>query len=148
VTALLAAPMLLSALAAGLVIGMFQAATQINEMTLSFIPKLLVLAGAEHSPSVAHPRLGNCRGDQLCAPRDFSSFACASRYDSVCVTDDCTGGLRSGHGVRDGSCVRGVSPSQRGRSGVAGRLAPASISGAKRPSTPCEWLICVHLSAA
>jgi len=46
VTALLAAPMLLSALAAGLIIGMFQAATQINEMTLSFIPKLLVLAAA------------------------------------------------------------------------------------------------------
>jgi flagellar biosynthetic protein FliQ len=46
ITALLAAPMLLSALAAGLVIGMFQAATQINEMTLSFIPKLLVLAAA------------------------------------------------------------------------------------------------------
>ena len=46
VTAMLAAPMLLSALAAGLVIGMFQAATQINETTLSFIPKLLVLAAA------------------------------------------------------------------------------------------------------
>ena len=46
ITALLAAPMLLSALAAGLLIGMFQAATQINEMTLSFIPKLLVLAAA------------------------------------------------------------------------------------------------------
>jgi len=46
VTALLAAPMLLSALAAGLLIGMVQAATQINEMTLSFIPKLLVLAAA------------------------------------------------------------------------------------------------------
>jgi flagellar biosynthetic protein FliQ len=45
-TAMLAAPMLLSALAAGLLIGMFQAATQINEMTLSFIPKLLVLAAA------------------------------------------------------------------------------------------------------
>lgn len=43
-TALLAAPMLLSALAAGLIIGMFQAATQIQEMTLSFIPKLIVLA--------------------------------------------------------------------------------------------------------
>ncbi len=42
-TALLAAPMLLSALAAGLLIGMFQAATQIQEMTLSFIPKLIVL---------------------------------------------------------------------------------------------------------
>jgi flagellar biosynthetic protein FliQ len=38
--------MLLAALAAGLVIGMFQAATQINEVTLSFIPKLLVLAAA------------------------------------------------------------------------------------------------------
>lgn len=46
VTALLAAPMLLSALAVGLVVGMFQAATQINEMTLSFIPKLLVLAAS------------------------------------------------------------------------------------------------------
>jgi flagellar biosynthetic protein FliQ len=46
VTAMLAAPMLLAALAAGLVIGMFQAATQINEVTLSFIPKLLVLAAA------------------------------------------------------------------------------------------------------
>lgn len=42
-TAMLAAPMLLSALAAGLLIGMFQAATQIQEMTLSFIPKLIVL---------------------------------------------------------------------------------------------------------
>jgi flagellar biosynthetic protein FliQ len=46
VTAMLAAPMLLSALAAGLLIGVFQAATQINEVTLSFIPKLLVLAAA------------------------------------------------------------------------------------------------------
>ena len=43
VTAMLAAPMLLSALAAGLIIGMFQAATQINEMTLSFIPKLVAM---------------------------------------------------------------------------------------------------------
>jgi len=46
VTAMLAAPLLLAALAAGLLIGMFQAATQINEMTLSFIPKLLVLGAA------------------------------------------------------------------------------------------------------
>ena len=43
VTMLIAAPMLISALAVGLLIGMIQAATQINEMTLSFIPKLLVL---------------------------------------------------------------------------------------------------------
>jgi flagellar biosynthesis protein FliQ len=43
VTAMIAAPMLLIALIAGLVIGMLQAATQINEATLSFIPKLLLL---------------------------------------------------------------------------------------------------------
>ena len=43
VTMLIASPLLLSALAVGLLVGMFQAATQINEMTLSFIPKLLVL---------------------------------------------------------------------------------------------------------
>lgn len=36
-------PLLLSALAIGLLIGMVQAATQVNEMTLSFIPKILVL---------------------------------------------------------------------------------------------------------
>ena len=41
--AMIAAPMLLSALAIGLLIGMFQAATSINEQTLSFIPKLMVL---------------------------------------------------------------------------------------------------------
>lgn len=41
---LLAGPLLLSALAVGLLIGIFQAATQIQEMTLSFIPKLIVLA--------------------------------------------------------------------------------------------------------
>ena len=43
VTVLIAAPLLLSALAIGLLVGMFQAATQINEMTMSFIPKLFVL---------------------------------------------------------------------------------------------------------
>lgn len=41
ITVLVAAPILLSALAVGLIVGMFQAATQVNEMTLSFIPKLL-----------------------------------------------------------------------------------------------------------
>ncbi len=48
---LLAMPLLLTALVIGLLVGVFQAATQINEMTLSFIPKLvgmtvtLVVAG-------------------------------------------------------------------------------------------------------
>lgn len=44
VTALLAAPLLLVTLITGVLVGMLQAATQINEMTLSFIPKLLALA--------------------------------------------------------------------------------------------------------
>lgn len=38
---LIAAPPLLAALIIGLVVSIFQAATQINEMTLSFIPKLI-----------------------------------------------------------------------------------------------------------
>jgi len=41
---LLGMPVLLVILAIGLLIGIFQAATQINEMTLSFIPKLVGLA--------------------------------------------------------------------------------------------------------
>ena len=44
VTLMIAAPLLLTALAVGLLVGVLQAATQINEMTLSFIPKLLSLA--------------------------------------------------------------------------------------------------------
>ena len=45
-TILLCAPLLISALIVGLLVGMFQAATQINEMTLSFIPKLGILVVA------------------------------------------------------------------------------------------------------
>jgi flagellar biosynthesis protein FliQ len=45
-TLLLSAPLLMTALAVGLLVGVFQAATQINEMTLSFIPKLLGMAAA------------------------------------------------------------------------------------------------------
>ncbi len=43
VTVLLSAPLLLSALALGLLVSLFQAASQINEASLSFIPKLLGL---------------------------------------------------------------------------------------------------------
>ena len=43
-TLMLAAPMLLVGLTIGILVGIFQAATQINEMTLSFIPKLLGIA--------------------------------------------------------------------------------------------------------
>ena len=41
ITLLVSAPLLLTALAVGLVVSIFQAATQINEMTLSFIPKMI-----------------------------------------------------------------------------------------------------------
>ena len=43
VALLVAAPMFLAALVTGLVISIFQAATQINEATLSFVPKLVVM---------------------------------------------------------------------------------------------------------
>jgi flagellar biosynthesis protein FliQ len=46
ITLMLAAPMLLVALVTGLIVGAFQAATQINEMTLSFIPKLIAISAA------------------------------------------------------------------------------------------------------
>lgn len=44
VLALAAAPVLIPALLAGLLLGMVQAATSINEQTLSFVPKLAVVA--------------------------------------------------------------------------------------------------------
>lgn len=44
VVLVIAAPLLLTVLIVGLVIAIFQAATQINEMTLAFIPKLLAIA--------------------------------------------------------------------------------------------------------
>ncbi len=43
-SAILAAPLLLGALVTGIIISVFQAITQINEATLTFIPKLLVIA--------------------------------------------------------------------------------------------------------
>ena len=45
-TLLVSAPLLLAALIVGLVVSVFQAATQINEMTLSFIPKLVAIFAA------------------------------------------------------------------------------------------------------
>jgi len=43
ITFIVSAPLLIAALVTGLLVSIFQAATQINEMTLSFIPKLLVI---------------------------------------------------------------------------------------------------------
>ena len=44
-TILLSSVLLLPALVVGLIVSVFQAATQVNEMTLSFIPKLMVIFG-------------------------------------------------------------------------------------------------------
>ncbi|GDX84326.1 flagellar export apparatus protein FliQ [Methylococcaceae bacterium] len=41
----LTVPLLLPTLVVGLIIAMFQAATQINEATLTFVPKVIVIAG-------------------------------------------------------------------------------------------------------
>ena len=46
ITLLLAAPMLGFGLLVGLVVSIFQAVTQINEMTLTFIPKIIAVAAA------------------------------------------------------------------------------------------------------
>lgn len=43
VTLMISAPLFLAALITGLIISIFQAATQINEMTLSFVPKLIAI---------------------------------------------------------------------------------------------------------
>ena len=45
-TLMVSAPLLLAALIVGLIVSVFQAATQINEMTLSFIPKLVAIFAA------------------------------------------------------------------------------------------------------
>lgn len=46
VTMMLAAPMLIGALVIGILVSLFQAVTQINEQTLSFIPKIVVIVVA------------------------------------------------------------------------------------------------------
>ncbi len=46
VTLMLSAPMLLGALVVGILVSIFQAVTQLNEQTLSFIPKILVIIAA------------------------------------------------------------------------------------------------------
>ena len=46
VTLLVSAPLLITALVTGLIVSVLQAATQINEMTLSFIPKLIAMVAA------------------------------------------------------------------------------------------------------
>lgn len=43
---MISAPMLLGALFMGILVSIFQAVTQINEQTLSFIPKIIVIVGA------------------------------------------------------------------------------------------------------
>ncbi len=42
---LIAAPMLISAIVVGFLVSIFQAATQIHEMSLAFVPKILVIVG-------------------------------------------------------------------------------------------------------
>ena len=46
VALMIASPMLIGALFMGILVSLFQAVTQINEQTLSFIPKIIVIVGA------------------------------------------------------------------------------------------------------
>ncbi|MBI4507630.1 MAG: flagellar biosynthesis protein FliQ [Chloroflexi bacterium] len=58
--ALVAAPVLLVSMAIGLLISLFQAVTQINEMTLTFVPKIVAVVGAMivFGPWMMHMMLG------------------------------------------------------------------------------------------
>ncbi|AZP13885.1 MULTISPECIES: flagellar biosynthesis protein FliQ [Undibacterium] len=62
VTLMVSAPLLLVALAVGLIVSIFQAATQINEATLSFIPKLV---GIFITLIVAGPWMLSVLGDYM-----------------------------------------------------------------------------------
>lgn len=62
VTLMIAAPLLLVALGVGLIVSIFQAATQINETTLSFIPKLV---GIFVTLIVAGPWMLSVLGDYM-----------------------------------------------------------------------------------
>jgi flagellar biosynthesis protein FliQ len=62
ITLLISAPLLLVALAIGLIVSIFQAATQINETTLSFIPKLV---GIFITLIIAGPWMLSILGDYL-----------------------------------------------------------------------------------
>ncbi len=60
VTARMCAPLLLAPLAAGLVIAIFQAVTQISDSSLAFLPKLIATGGAAW---LCAPFLGHTLGD-------------------------------------------------------------------------------------
>lgn len=55
----IAGPMLLAALVVGVGIGLLQALTQVQEMTLTFVPKLLVIGGVF---LLSLPMIGHARG--------------------------------------------------------------------------------------
>ena len=62
---IIAGPPLMTGLVVGLIISIFQAATQIQEMTLSFIPKLIAVFGVQEL-SVLEPVTGLAEGFQRC----------------------------------------------------------------------------------
>jgi flagellar biosynthetic protein FliQ len=70
ITLILAAPVLFVSLLVGILVSLFQAATQINEVTLTFIPKIIGV-------SLILALLGSWMGQQLLAftVRTFSSLA-------------------------------------------------------------------------
>ena len=70
ITLILAAPVLIVSLLVGILVSLFQAATQINEVTLTFIPKIIGI-------SLVLALLGSWMGQQLLAftTRTFSNLA-------------------------------------------------------------------------
>ncbi|OYV39141.1 MAG: hypothetical protein B7Z80_08060 [Rhodospirillales bacterium 20-64-7] len=83
ITVLISAPMLLASLAIGLLVSIFQAATSINEMTLSFIPKLIAMAAvpaqAQAPAAPNSPGLGTCANSIYAANRITQTRASRGR---------------------------------------------------------------------
>ena len=92
ITALVAAPVLLASLAIGLVIGVIQAATSVNEQTLTFVPKLAITAVVLvfFTTTCTYCRRHNARLDQLVqATRDqpLRVIGVAGDTDTAAVRD-------------------------------------------------------------
>ena len=76
VTLYVSSPMLLGALFMGILISLFQAITQINEQTLSFVPKILVIVGSMviFAPWISSTLVGFTKELILNIPKIIASY--------------------------------------------------------------------------
>jgi flagellar biosynthetic protein FliQ len=126
ITALVAAPVLLASLAVGLVVGIIQAATSVNEQTLTFVPKLAVTA-------LIMVLLGGAMLGLRRFMKDvFAQIAATGQYDPDEFRLRPAGSRILAHGV----------PHDTLRCGAVCRAAvrqPASAGASARVCSPAAW---------